>query len=242
MWQNVSPALYKQIQADAVLTLPNCKYVRRLSSALTADLHLSDSTIVYLNARMANVCQRELHVNLILDEVYCQKSVQHANGGFYGNENNSITKTLLCVMIKSVAGSYRDVVAMSPISEINHDKIYEVWKNVLEKITEVGFDVVVTMTDGHKSNMKIFKHNICHGKLKTSLSNPYDVEKKISLLFDPTHLLKCVYNNFRNKERFLCPAFDVTSNVPTPAYMLILHIIQKCTISSFGRIAKLHIN
>ena len=50
-------------------------------------------------------------------------------------------------MIKSVAGSYRDVVAMYPISEINHDKIYEVRKNVLEKITEVGFDVVATMTD-----------------------------------------------------------------------------------------------
>ena len=46
MWQNVSPALYKQIQADAVLTLPNYKYVRRLSSALTVDLRLSDSTIV----------------------------------------------------------------------------------------------------------------------------------------------------------------------------------------------------
>ena len=50
-------------------------------------------------------------------------------------------------MIKSVAGRYRDVMAMSPISEINHDKIYKVWKNVLEKITDVGFDVVTTMTD-----------------------------------------------------------------------------------------------
>ena len=105
MWQNESPALYKQIQVDGVLTLPNCKYVRRLSSALTVDLHLSDSTIVYLNGRMAKLSQRELQVNLILDEVYCQKSVQYANGVFYGNENNCITKTFLCVMIKSVTPS-----------------------------------------------------------------------------------------------------------------------------------------
>ena len=208
MWQNVTPALYKQIQADEILTLPNYKYVRRLSSALTVDFHLSDSTILYLSARMAKLSQRELNVNLIIDEVYCQKSVQYSNGVFYGNENNSITKTLLCVMIKSVAGSYRDVVIMSPVSEINHDKIYKVWKNVVEKMTEIGFDIVATMTDGHKSNMKMFKHNICQGKLNTSISNPYDVEKKIALLFDPTHLLKCVYNNFRCKESFLCPPFD----------------------------------
>ena len=62
-------------------------------------------------------------MTLIIDEVYCQKSVQYSNGVFYGIENNSITQTLLCVMIKSVAGRYRDVVVLSPVSEINHDKI-----------------------------------------------------------------------------------------------------------------------
>ena len=56
---NVSPVLYKQIQADGVLTLPNYKYIRRLSSALTVDFHLSDSTILYLCARMAKLSQRE---------------------------------------------------------------------------------------------------------------------------------------------------------------------------------------
>ena len=29
--------------------------------------------------------------------------------------------------------------------------------------------------------------------------------KKIFLLFDSTHLLKCIYNNFRNKGTFVCP-------------------------------------
>ena len=188
MWQNVSPALYRQIQSDGILTLPNYKYVRRLSSALTVDFNLSDSTIVYLSARMAKLSERELHVNVMVDEVYCQKSVQYSNGVFYGNENNSITRTLLCVMVKSVAGSYRDVVVMSPITQINHEIIYEVWKNVVMKISDIGFDVVATMTDGHKSNVKMFKDDICQGKLTTAVPNPYDVEKKIFLLFDPPHL------------------------------------------------------
>ena len=70
----------------------------------------------------------------------------------------------------------------------------------------------------------MFKHNICHGKLQTSISNPYDVEKKISLLFDTTHLLKCVYHNFINKERFLCPPFDVTSDTNTSLHVNFAHI------------------
>ena len=212
MWQNISPALYKQIQADGVLTLPNYKYVRRLSSALTVDFHLNDATILYLSARMDKLTKRELNVNLIIDEVYCQKTVQYSNGVFYGNENNCITQTLLCVMIKSVAGSYSDVIVMSPVFIINHEKIYKVCENSVEKMTEIGFDIVATMTDGHKSNMKMLKHDICQGKLDTSVPNPYDVEKRIALLFDPTHLLKCVYNNFRGKENFLCPPFDEYSD------------------------------
>ena len=72
--------------------------------------------------------------------------------------------------------------------------------------------------------MKMFKHNICQGKLQTSIPNPFDVEKKISLLFDPTHLLKCVYNNFRNKETFLCPTIDVTSDSNPSLHVNVAHI------------------
>ena len=54
-------------------------------------------------------------------------------------------------MIKSVAGSYSDVVAMTPISELSAEKIHSVWKNVVKTATELGFNVVATTTDGHKS-------------------------------------------------------------------------------------------
>ncbi len=44
MWESVSPATYEQIQRDNVLTLPSAKYVRRLSSAITVDYNVSEST------------------------------------------------------------------------------------------------------------------------------------------------------------------------------------------------------
>ena len=53
-----------------------------------------------------------------MDEVHCKQSVHYVNGKFYVIENGEI-KTLLCVMVKSVAENYRDVISMNTIVNIN---------------------------------------------------------------------------------------------------------------------------
>ena len=130
-----------------------------------------------------------------MDELYVQKSIQYSNGKFYGTGNNEVVTTLLCVMIISVAGSYRDIVAISCVSNINADILYQVWTDVVGN-TELGFDITVAMNDGHSSNMKFFKKKVSDGFLKTWVPNPLSPGKRISLLFDTTHLFKNVYNNF----------------------------------------------
>ena len=55
-------------------------------------------------------------------------------------------------MIKSVAGKYRNVVAMIPISNLTGDKQYTAWYNTASALTEIGFDIVLTMTDGNNVN------------------------------------------------------------------------------------------
>ena len=211
MWLSVSPALYKQIQSEGVLQLPSERYARQLTGAITADLTLSESTLAYLKARMSKLLPKDHAINLILDEVFSFKTVQYSAGKFFGNENNSITKTLLCIMIKSIAGGYRDVIAMSPIDEISAEKIHTIWSDAVKKLTSnLGFNVCATTADNHKSNMKHFKKLLCPGELESCIVNPFDSSKKIFLLFDPTHILKCISNNFRNKECFVCPSYKQT--------------------------------
>ena len=70
-------------------------------------------------------------------------------------------------MLKSVAGPYRDVVAMSPITNISAEKIHQVWEDVVKKVTELDFNVVATTCDCHSSNMKFFVTSLCGGKLKS---------------------------------------------------------------------------
>ena len=169
MWQNTSPALYRLILSDGVLTLPGEKY-------------MTDTTVAYLKARKAKLTERELCINVIFDEVFVQQLMAYLSGVLYGMENDSITKTLL--MIKSVAGPYRDIVAMSPMSVTNCDTILTVWKNVVKRTTDLGFNVVATTSDGHKANMKMFKKPSCAGRLENWIYNPYDESKNIFLLFD----------------------------------------------------------
>jgi hypothetical protein len=74
------------------------------------------------------------------------------NGHFYGNENGESTKTLLCLMLKSVAGNYSDVVVMAPLTTINSGTIKKWWDKVIKETSPLGFDIVATIVDAHSSN------------------------------------------------------------------------------------------
>ena len=86
-------ALYKQIQADAILTLPSSKYVKSITSALGEDLKLTQPARKYLSARFSKLKDIDHVVSLLMDEVYCQKKVEYSNGQFYGKEGGEVTKT-----------------------------------------------------------------------------------------------------------------------------------------------------
>ena len=59
---------------------------------------------------------------LLINEVYSAKRVEYKPGRFYGKENDEVTKTLLCIMIKSLGGKYNDMIALHSIVSINSQK------------------------------------------------------------------------------------------------------------------------
>ena len=169
-----------QIVADDVLTLPSARYVRSLVSAIGNDLKLTEPAKKYLSTRFSTLKDRDTTVTLLMDEVHCQQSANYSNGKFFSLENNEVNKTLLCLMIKSTSGKYRDVISMTPIANINDEKLYTAWDNSVEVLTSIGFDVVATMTDGHLFNLKRFGRLLKGGNNHFSISNPYSLDKKIS--------------------------------------------------------------
>lgn len=204
VWQNTSPALYYQILNEGVLTLPAVSYLKQLSSALSVDAGLSQKTVEYLKKRTADLTSRERLIGVIIDEVYCAKRVEFAGGKLFGLENESASKTLLCFMIRSVAGKYRDMVAMHPISKIDSSVIEKFYQQVLSAVTDIGLTVVSVSTDGHSANRKFFEQ-LCGGKIAPLVEADGE---KIHLLFDPVHLFKNFYTNFLNRTILSPPNFE----------------------------------
>jgi hypothetical protein len=208
MWQMTSPALYNQLRGEDVLSLPSVRHLKRLSSALTVDGTLSESTCNYLKIRLSTLEPRERVCAIILDEVYSAKRVEFAGGKLYGLEDDAdVSKTLLCFMVKSVASNYRDMVAMQPISKIDAGVIEKNFLAVLKTLSELGFDVVCVSTDGHSSNRKFYEQ-LSGGKILPSIPHPCAPEKRIFLLFDTVHLFKNYYTNFLNRTFLIGPSFE----------------------------------
>ena len=210
LWENTSSTLYRQICDEGVLTLPSVRYIKKLNSALFVDTGLTQQTIKYLEARVAKLNELEKIGSLIMDEVYVAKRCEftRSDGRIYGMEENEPTKTLLTVMVKSVAAAYEDVIAMVPLTKIDSGKINNLFSKVLEAITPLGYNVVATLLDGHSSNAKFYKKELCNNKLKSHITHPLDDSKKIFLSFDSAHIFKCIYNNFEKRKLFSCPSFD----------------------------------
>ena len=143
-----------------------------------------------------------------MDEVFARASVEFVGGTFCGCEDGAPTKTLLCTMLKSVAGRYHDIITLTPITSINSKITAKVYHQLLEVALKIGFDVTVTLVDGHNSNCKFFKNELYFGMMNLWIANPLNSANRIFLLFDPTHLFKNFYCNLINKEYFECPTFE----------------------------------
>ena len=209
LWDCTSPALFKQIHFEGALTTPTPKHIQRLKVPFNAESGLTESGKRYLKTRFSGLSDREKVVNLILDEVYSAKRVEYSNGTFYGYENQTVTKTLLGFMIKSVGGKFMDMVCLFPVDQLDSEILHSMWKNVLKEVTEIGFDVVSNTLDGHSINQKFYTKFLGEGELQLSIPHPYKNDgSRIFLLYDYVHIFKCIYNNFVNKRRLLCPKYD----------------------------------
>ena len=227
LWDCASPALYKQISQEGVLTTPTPKHVQRLKVPFSAESGMTESNKRYLQTRFNSLSDREKVVNLILDEVYSAKKVEYQNGKFYGYENQTVTKTLLGFMIKSVGGKFMDIVCLFPIDQLNADILHSMWKNVLKEISDIGFDVVSNTLDGHSSNRKFYISLLGEGEKKIDIPHPYKNDgSRIFLLYDYVHIFKCIYNNLINKRRLFCPKWNGLTVAPDMAHIEQLYKIE----------------
>ncbi len=205
LWKTTSTALYKQLLREDCLTLPSLSLLSKLSKSVTTDTGISQASIGYLSARFSKLNEREKYVVLMLDEIYCAERAEYASGRFFGSTSD-MCKTVLCFMVKSIGGSYSDVVALFPVRNLDAKRIHQEFILVMKELTGIGFTVTAVSVDNAAPNRKFYVEELCAGNLKTKVTHPDIPEQEIFLLFDAVHNFKNVYNNFQTRKEFLYPA------------------------------------
>ena len=114
----------------------------------------------YLKARILKLDDQQRIVSLIIDEVYyTQQKTEYVHSNCF-----------LCLMVRSIAGLYCDVIAMLTVSNLNVKMQTDLWTKNIEILEEIGCDVVITLSDGN-GNHKFFK-NIGGKILQDYIRNP----------------------------------------------------------------------
>lgn len=116
--------------------------------------------------------------------MYTRKKVEFHGGKLYGLENGETTQTILAFMLTSIAGNYKDIVSLSPISHLDSKFIHDMVLKMLPELSEIGFDVIGMSVDNHPVNRRLFVTDFCNGTLCPRVSDPSIPEKPFFLLFD----------------------------------------------------------
>ena len=96
---------------------------------------------------------------------------------------------------------------MVPLIKIDSSVLLKLFTDVMHSTTSIGHDVVASLVDGHSSNVKFYQKELCAENPCLFIPHPLAESKLIYLLYDSTHVFKCVYNNFQKCVVFECPNF-----------------------------------
>ena len=143
----------------------------------------------------------------MIDEIYLSKRVEASGGQVIGLTNDcQIATTALCFMVKSLSSGYKDMVGIYPAKNLKATTQKECFGKILILLHDVGFNVVGISEDNAAPNRKFYKDFFCEGSWKASIPNPF-TGGEIFLIFDPTHIIKNIYNNCLKRKIFKLPVF-----------------------------------
>ena len=108
-------SVYRRIREMNFIILPTERTLQNISGAVNKKSNLS-----YLKLRNSKLSSFEQNVILLFDEIYIKRKLEYFNGSLYGEiDDGDIAQTVLCFMISSLCGQYRDIVKMVPLRRIN---------------------------------------------------------------------------------------------------------------------------
>jgi hypothetical protein len=197
-WSTMSPKLYKTLVKTSGLVLPSFDRLRRFTTFTKFRGGIDPVTIEYFKMRSAKLTPRERVVHLAIDEVYTTTTLSLAGGSFFGEKEGTLTKTLLCAHVNSVAGSYQDMIAMEPIKNASAENMKMLFNTCRNILIDNNFDLHSLTTDNHRVNQSFIR-------LMGGDEFAVTIPPRVFVFYDPVHISKNMYYMLLNKTIIMLP-------------------------------------
>lgn len=99
---------------------------------------------------------------MIIDEIYIARRVEYSSGEVLSlTADGNVASTLLCFMVKSVAGKYKDIVAIYPMDRLTAMKQKQCYDDVMTLLHQTDLNVVAISVDNASTNRKFYIDCLC---------------------------------------------------------------------------------
>ena len=136
-----------------MLILPSKRHLRQWSRIISESSELTS----HLETKVKYLNPKELHVNILLDEIHIKPYITYKNSKLSGATDKGATATSLhCYMISSLLLSNKDVVALIPEKYLTAENLCNILKPLLKRLVEAQYNVISIISDDNRINRKLF--------------------------------------------------------------------------------------
>lgn len=190
---------YREMRST--MTLPHPKTLKKGLGPLHTTGGLEDCE------EMVNICFNDLSnaqrdCIIIFDEVYVKPSLRFRGGHVFGeaaDQPGCLATTILAILVKPLMGGPAFIARLIPIRVLNKDFLYDQLDTVVGIINKFGGVVRATVCDNHFVNKQLYAKMSAACADDKPFIGRTSTQEKIYLLYDSTHLLKNVRNNWLNE-------------------------------------------
>uniref|UniRef100_A0A1B6CRV3 THAP-type domain-containing protein n=1 Tax=Clastoptera arizonana TaxID=38151 RepID=A0A1B6CRV3_9HEMI len=238
----ISPHAYNFLRHSGCVTLPHPKTVQSLCNKLLTDPTIEErqSFCSYAKNIFKYLKEDEKHMILLMDEIHIKPYLDYKGGNIVGSAFNttSLATTAYVFMIASVKSSFKEVIHISPLCNIDYKVLHQFLTTIIKELEKIGFRVFCVVSDNNAINSKAMSQFSPKKDLSIVYPHPYDTSRPLFYLFDTVHLLKCIRNNWLNSKpsQTLCfPDFN-TGNQKVADFSAIktLYYLEHDKLLKFG--------
>ncbi len=200
----VSRAGYRQLRS--FLSLPDPKTLKKAIGPLHTAGGAAECKHV-VEAYFGSLSPIQRNCAVIFDEVYVKPSLRYRGRHIIGNsadQPGALATTMLAILVKPLHGGHAFVARLIPVRALRKDFLYRQIDSVVDVIHECGGTVRALICDNHFVNKQLYQ------SMAPDSSKPYigrtTNHTGIHLLYDSTHLMKNVRNNWLNE---MCQHLEV---------------------------------